>query len=331
VAVSASVGKETVSLPLVMDAATRQASVKLAQFYEENARKKVAFSAMVRGLEIEPGDLVALTDLGGGFDGEVFKVTETLHGANYVVECTAEAILRCTVYAPEQADPHYQYVLALFHFDGSFADSSLYSNQMGAYGHAHTTSSIAKFGGSLALDGTGDGLIAIGNAFVSVPFSATNTTPYTIECFAYFDAVNRTQCLVAMDSGLGGKYFSLQQFGDDELVYQWGTGIVYTASLGTTGANIAAGQWYHVAVDKDSTGTIRIYVGGVMFAKDTPANSVIATTGMGGAPLSIGMTGLQLNSFDGYIDEVRITKDVSRYGSVYGDSSFTPPTSAFQP
>jgi len=41
--ISAAVGKETVTVPLVIDANTRQSLATFSQQYEENARRKVAF------------------------------------------------------------------------------------------------------------------------------------------------------------------------------------------------------------------------------------------------------------------------------------------------
>jgi putative tail protein len=97
VVTSASVGKETVTLPLIMNAATRTSMVYFAQYAEEAARKKVSFGALAYGYQIEPGDRVALIDIGDGIENEVFKITKTMHGANCVVQCEAETIMRCNL------------------------------------------------------------------------------------------------------------------------------------------------------------------------------------------------------------------------------------------
>jgi hypothetical protein len=99
--ISAAVGKETVTIPLVIDAATRQALATFAQNYEENARRKVAFKVPVAGYALEPGDLFALADIADGFDNEIFKCTQTSHGANWVVDVEGEAILRCRIFRNE--------------------------------------------------------------------------------------------------------------------------------------------------------------------------------------------------------------------------------------
>lgn len=94
--VSSSIRTESAYLPAIMDASTRMAVVTFAKYQEEQARKKITGVAMTYGLEMEPGDLIGLSGLGDDFPGgEVFKVKETLHGANYSVEFTGESIIQC--------------------------------------------------------------------------------------------------------------------------------------------------------------------------------------------------------------------------------------------
>ena len=58
VTVSAAVGKQVKTLPLILDAETRQSLVTFAQYHEENARKRISFKVCIIGLEVEPGDLM---------------------------------------------------------------------------------------------------------------------------------------------------------------------------------------------------------------------------------------------------------------------------------
>jgi hypothetical protein len=103
--ISAAVGKETSTLPLVINADTRQALATFSQNYQENARRKVAFKVLGSGYQIEPGDLFALNNIANGFDNEVFKCTQTTHGANWVVDLEGEAILRCSIYTSPPQSP----------------------------------------------------------------------------------------------------------------------------------------------------------------------------------------------------------------------------------
>lgn len=98
VAVTSSVKTDSAYLPVIMDAATRISLVTYAKHHEDRARKQISATAMLYGLELEPGDYVGVAGLGTDFPGgETFRVLETLHGANYVVEFTAESILQCDV------------------------------------------------------------------------------------------------------------------------------------------------------------------------------------------------------------------------------------------
>jgi hypothetical protein len=98
VAVTTSVKTDSAYLPAIMDADTRISLVTYAKHHEDRARKQISATAMAYGFEIEPGDYVGVAGLGTDFPGgETFRVLETLHGANYVLEFTAESILQCNV------------------------------------------------------------------------------------------------------------------------------------------------------------------------------------------------------------------------------------------
>jgi len=333
--VSAAVGKDSISLPLIMDAETRQVTVVFAHYYKENARKRVAFRTTMHGYEIEPGDLVGLRDIADGIDDEIFRVTETSHNGDWSVDIAAEAILRCSVFQP--SDPYIGSVVLLLHCNGSagsttFIDSSSYANTVSANGSAQISAS-ARFGtGALMCDGTGlDCIQSTVATLNSIALSPTNTSPYTIELFAYFNVVNVNQFLIAIDTGAFGRYFRLWQVSNDGLQFIWeDAGGVYDPlnQIDAPAGTIAPLTWYHIAVDKDSTGKIRIYVDGAMVASDTPLNSQIGVVGSN--PVTVGGRTVFNNPFNGLIDDVRITRGVSRYGDLYGDASFSPPSEQFQ-
>ena len=57
VPVTASVGKATITLPVVIDANTRMSLVTYAKYQEDNARKRSQLQTMLYGYALEPGDL----------------------------------------------------------------------------------------------------------------------------------------------------------------------------------------------------------------------------------------------------------------------------------
>jgi hypothetical protein len=91
-------------------------------------------------------------------------------------------------------------------------------------------------------------------------------------------------------------------------------------TVGTTA--IQFDTWYHVALVRSGSGTnnMKLYLDGVLESQNTntytvPVNDIV-----------LGRTYTNLNSeyFNGYIDDLRITKGVARY-----TANFTPPTAAF--
>lgn len=96
--------------------------------------------------------------------------------------------------------------------------------------------------------------------------------------------------------------------------------------ISTSGGLITAGQWYHVAVVRNGS-TITLYLDGVSRGTVNVSTLAINTFSVGNGVETIGYyedsaTGPKY--FNGYIDEMRITKGVARY-----TSNFTAPTTAF--
>ena len=61
VPVTSSVAKDTITLPVVIDATTRASLVTYAKYEEDNARKRISLQTMLSGYALEPGDLFRLT------------------------------------------------------------------------------------------------------------------------------------------------------------------------------------------------------------------------------------------------------------------------------
>lgn len=153
VPVTSSMGKETVTLPVVIGAQTRMSLVTYAKYAEEQARKKVEFSAMAYGFEIEPGDLFKLEDIAAGVDDEVFKCIETLHTGDWKVEVVGESILRCALPTAGSAE----HVVCL-NDEISAADSHTFTG--GDFGVANANRRIV-LGLNLRMVSTGDTITGV--------------------------------------------------------------------------------------------------------------------------------------------------------------------------
>lgn len=334
VAVSSSVSTETVFLPMIMDAHTRQSLVTYALYQQEVARKRVAATAMLYGLQIEPGDLVALLDLGDDFVNEVFKVVETTHGINYAVELTLESILRCSMVADDSTDPDFIYVVLLLGFEGvdgskgapGLTDESLKHHGTGSSpNNSQIDTAQFKFGtSSLWINGSAPQVIYGGSSDWNL--SASNSDQFTIECWARLSTIVAGTIMVIVGEAYTSVAWNFGTYNSEVLFgYNPGSGSGGGAPI-SSGAGLTVGVWYHLAVDKDATGKIRLYVNGVPNGSATPADSsIIHNTGTDN--LDVGALGLfGSNPFSGWIDELRITKGVARYKT---DAGFTPPAAPF--
>jgi hypothetical protein len=135
------------------------------------------------------------------------------------------------------------------------------------------------------------------------------TNDFTIECWL---KVRYSQEMSTIDCwhGLAGS-FQLIWLNSRELRFNMYNGsLTYYVSAGTLNTS----QWYSIAVTRES-GTVRIFVDGVL------KNSTTYSTQLGFASnrqLSIGRrTNTSSAWMDGWIDEIRITKNVARYTSNY--------------
>lgn len=329
--VSASVSTESVYLPMIMDSATRQSLVTYTKYQEEVARKKITGTAMMHGLEIEPGDLVAITGLGEDFRDTTFKVIETLHGANYSVEFTAESFLNCEI---PVGDPHWAGVVLLMGFEGvngSTGAPGMNDESSRLHGTATVTSNakidttLFKFGSSaLAVDDV--------SSLIYFPdsddwdLSNANSDEFTIECWVFFNAINASlPNIIISDAWAVAHYgWSFETVGSNEFGFRSSiSGGSWDVAVVSSGAALGPGSWYHLAVDKDAGGKIRLYKNGVMMGSSTPVDSSIFNTD---ANLSIGHNQFFGRGVNGAIDEVRITKGIARYKS---DGGFVVPNTAF--
>jgi hypothetical protein len=232
-------------------------------------------------------------------------------------------------------DPNWSNVVLLLGFEGSdgatgspgMTDESPSAHGTATVsGNAQIDTAQFKFGSSSLLsDGSGDGLTFANSSDWNL--SSANSSQFTIELFARITTTTPTnRALVWCGGSVGTLSFAfwVETTGNGQLAF-WGStsGSSFNWTVATTGLTWATGTWYHLAVDKDSSGKVRLYRDGVMLASATPASSILANSTQ---PLRVGMDGGSGRSWPGWIDEVRVTKGIARYAS---DTGFTVPTAAF--
>jgi hypothetical protein len=191
-------------------------------------------------------------------------------------------------------------------------------NNLETVGNAQIDTAVKKYGtGSLEFDGNGDFL----SIFATAELQLTNTSAFTIEFWVYATTL----------PSIGGSAFIIRAYNMSSPFQGYGIAFGGNASNtnlqlwnGTAWADIgtvSTTTWTHVAVTYEGSGsTLRYFINGTQQGS--------ATT----VPSSINWTGTQFilgarNSdfyFNGYIDDLRITKGVARY-----TANFTAPTKAF--
>lgn len=213
------------------------------------------------------------------------------------------------------ADPYFAYTSLLLHMNGSdgstvFQDSSDSSMAIYNYGDSQISTVQSKFGGASAyFDGNGDFLycpdndevFSFGNGDFTYEFwfRSSSTAPYAT--LLARDYGNFVVCLNgSTDDGAPEVYW---YYGENSLLFK----------SNTSGFN--NGNWHHYALVR-SSGTCRMFIDGIQVASKTGVNTSVATSGIyiGYDPT------LQRPAFQGYIDDLRITRGVARY-----TANFIPP------
>jgi hypothetical protein len=178
-------------------------------------------------------------------------------------------------------------------------------NVVETVGNAQVSTNVVKYGsGSMFFDGTGDNL-----QFPSSQNFAFDQGDFTIEFWFFCNSASSTAALFDLrnpDTANAG--FDI--FTSTSKI-NWGTsGTVYTSNTTT----LVNGVWYHLAAVRGGT-TMRLYLNGILegtpFVVTSSQNFTSNTLRIG-----FGANGY----FNGYIDDLRVTKGLARYVA-----NFTPP------
>jgi hypothetical protein len=214
-------------------------------------------------------------------------------------------------------DASFTSVSLLLHMDGSnasttFVDSSLNNLAVTANGNAQISTAQSKFGGASGLfDGNGDYLFVAANALFDV-LSGDSTVEFWFKHNNPSDTLGSSIICVGQSSG----YW--------QIIIRSGQILLNSSPNGSTFNNYSANQtldtgWHYFAWTKQAT-THRLFYDGVLLsATGTAPTSTSSNALYIGANYNGGTS-----SFNGYIDDLRITKGVARY-----TANFTPPIAAF--
>lgn len=228
------------------------------------------------------------------------------------------------------SDPNFASVKLLMGFNGangSTGSPGMTDESSAAHGTASVTGGTAistaqaMFGSSsLGCNGSGGALYADSPDW---RLSAANSDQFTIDMSVRFTSIATNIVILSQYSSDGTYSWTIQIGASNTLVFGFSPNGTFASGVSVTGPTLATNTWYQIAVDKDATGKIRLYVGGTMVASATPANSSFFDSAQ---RLGIGVTDAGGGPLNGFVDELRITKGLARYAS---DSGYTVATSAF--
>lgn len=205
--------------------------------------------------------------------------------------------------------------MILLHGDGTngsttFTDFSRNALTVTAVGNAQVDTTTKKFGtGSMEFDGSGDRLTVSHTAE-----QVLGTDPFTIEMWVYRDA---TSLQAFIGKGVAGSTgWAVGMNSSSKVVFYYGSSSVASTST------FSVSTWTHVAVVREGTGSneTKIYIDGTQDATTATVSTNFTQT----ETMYIGSGRGGNGDFNGFIDDLRITKNVARY-----TGNFAVPTRAF--
>ena len=184
-------------------------------------------------------------------------------------------------------------------------------NDIITYGSSKTQANTVKYGsGAMYFDGSTSGITT-----TTKPYFAFGANNFTIEYWVYPISWSNGPTVIDFRGTQGTlgftDYYSTSGVPN---IYKEGTGTILTSNTA-----VSVNTWTHIAYVRNSN-TMTIYVNGANTGGVTDTTTWVAPSN--NATFGAGY-GLQL-FFNGYLDDLRVTKGVARY-----TSNFAPPTSAF--
>jgi hypothetical protein len=185
----------------------------------------------------------------------------------------------------------------------NFTNAAIFDNAMmndlETVGNAQISTSVKKFGtGSMLFDGSGDVLTA-----PMTPGLVLGTGDFTVEWWAYMTTVGTVSEETFLCTRGIGQGIQFTRRGSN-----WTLDLNSTApSRATASGVLSNNNWIHLAATRQS-GTIRLFTNGTLNATATGN-----TDNFAGTLLAIGSLNSNTDyNFNGYIDDLRITKGVAR-------------------
>ncbi len=239
---------------------------------------------------------------------------DTLAGGNYLVGYISNLhITKSAKYTtdfipsttPVTTDAN---TVLLLNFDQAAIVDSTRKCNIATYGNTTVSNKTRHYANSIYFDGTGDYLVPTNHQLF-----AFGTDDFTVEF--WMNSSNAAATYVLFDArplNVNGEYLQLAQNASGQIYLYKNSVIALTSSI-----SIISNTWNHIVLTRKS-GTSTIYINGVNVASGTDTTNYQC---LAGRPLIAGHGGNPSTfAFNGYLQDVRVTKGIARY-----TANFTPP------
>jgi hypothetical protein len=184
-------------------------------------------------------------------------------------------------------------------------------NNLETVGNAQIDTSVVKYGtSSMYFDGSGDYAISYNPNLYTF-----GTGDFTVEAWVYPTSFPAEAAIITTATSTDYQGFTVNVGTSGNIIIALGAGGSWTV-VTTSGGTLTANTWQHIALTR-SGNVFRMFVSGTQ--SYTTTNSVSLTNTNNAISVG-GRTAGGGQYFNGYIDDLRVTKGVARYVT-----NFTPP------
>lgn len=213
-----------------------------------------------------------------------------------------------------EADTYFSNVVLLLAADGTngsvvLNDSSSYNHTINIVGNAELRTDIKKFGlSSLYIFGGSANIASLSSNNWNF-----NTNDFTIECWIYPTAgIGASRDILSKFTTLSSNLDFLLEIDSANGNLKFSAGNNATISILSNSA-VPLNVWSHVAISRVS-GVTRMFIDGALQSSTSTGSFTIPNNT---TTLTIGKSSTNSDPFSGYIDEIRITRNVGRYSSSF--------------
>ena len=282
---------------------------------EASVTDATTLSVSTSGNQVDVGGARSVNYLVGWLDEVRIVVGATVYATAFTPPAAAFSDPVCAT-----GDVSLSSVSLLLHMDGAdsgttFTDSSAIANVMVASGLAKTATAAAKFAPT---GGQFSSAVQVGAAYVRTPVTVggpldLNTGDFTVEVWANVPQGSTNGLATIFDlTNQFSSGFRMYTISDGRVVVQGFGGFTSVVVAPTPLSSVSYNTWHHIAFVRNG---VKFY----LFFDGIKTDSGFTYAGSGGTAGDFLWVGASANSniqstwFNGYLDEMRITKGIARY------------------